>query len=71
MDLDTVQVCGKGRRKTPADIERARVLVRRLREGCEKAGLFKGMSKEKILEAMRRTREEVWAETKDAAGTRR
>ncbi|GEM_PF-6907739 len=69
MDADTVQVTGKKRSaRNPA---RAKALVRQLREGCRKAGLFKGMSKEEILQAMRHTREEVWEETKDAAGTRR
>ena len=69
MDAETVQVTG--RKKSERDPARARALVRRIREGCRKAGLFKGMSKEEVLQAMRRTREEVWAETKDAAGTRR
>ena len=69
MDADTIQI--RGKKKTERDVARGRELVRQLREGCRKAGLFKGMTKEQILEAMRRTREEVWAETKDAAGTRR
>ena len=69
MDADTIQVTGKKRsERNPA---RAKALVRQMQEGCRKAGLFKGMTKDEILAAMRRTREEVWEETKDAAGSRR
>jgi hypothetical protein len=61
----------RGKKRSQRNAARLRELIQRIREGCEKAGLFKGMTKEQILEEMRRTREEVWEETKRAVGTRR
>ena len=69
-DPGTAQARGCKRPKTKSDIERGKRLFRHLRQAVLKAGVFRGMSKEEILEEMRRTREEVWAETKNAVGTR-
>lgn len=61
----------RGRKRRPGDAQRLRHLVRRIQLASEKAGIFKGMTKEQILDEMRKTREEVWEETKRAVGTRR
>ena len=71
MDFDVNTAQARGRKRRPGDAARLRALIRQIQAGCRKAGLFKGMTKEEILAAMRRTREEVWAETKRAVGPRR
>lgn len=68
-DIHIAQVHGKGRKKTPKDVERARALLRQLREDCDRASPLKGLTREQVLERMRRTREELWREA-HAAGPR-
>ena len=53
------------------DPKRFRALLREIQVGCKKAGLFKGMTEEEILEKMRQTREDVFNELKHASGSRR
>ena len=71
MDMELAMSRVRGRKRQPGDAVRLRGLVQKIQAGSEKAGIFKGMTKEEVLAAMRRTREEVWAETKRAAGSRR
>ena len=68
-DVNTAHARGKGRKKTRKDIERALALVREIQEGCDRESPLKGMTPEQVMERLRRTREEVWRETKHAAGT--
>ena len=69
-DVNTAQALGKGRKKTRKDIARALALIRQIQEGCDRESPLKGMTAEQVMERLRRTREEVWAETKRAVGTR-
>ena len=71
MDIELAMSKVRGRKWRSEDAATLRALIKDIQAGCEKAGLFKGMTKEQILAEMRRTREEVWEETKDAVGTRR
>lgn len=71
MDIELAMTKVRGRKRRPGDAQRLRLLIRRIQQASEKAGIFKGMTKEQILEEMRKTREEVWEETKRAVGTRR
>jgi hypothetical protein len=61
----------KGLPRSQRDPVRFRRLLKRMQKTLAQDGRFKGMSRSEILAVLRRTREEVWAETKDAAGTRR
>lgn len=60
----------KGMKRSRRDPAKFRALLRRIRKAFTADGRFKGKTESEILEMLRQTREEVWAETKDAAGTR-
>ena len=61
----------RGVKRSRRDPARFRILLRKIQAACEKDGRFKGMTEEQILRKLRETREEVWNELKNAAGSRR
>ena len=69
MNIEMQQV--RGVKKSRRDPARALALLGKIRAEFAKDGRFKGMTEEQILRKARQTREEVWNELKNAAGSRR
>ena len=69
--MDSAMQQVRGKKRNERDPVRALALIRKIQAECEKDGRFKGMTEEQVLQKLRETREEVWNELKNAAGTRR